>query len=235
MATTGISGLRNRLLVRLPEAEYDRLVPLFEPVTLAPKQLLHQINHPLMHVYFPLRGMFSLMIFMEDGKQVEVASVGHEGMIGLSVALGVGFELHQAVCLAPSESLRLPSRTFQDALIRSPQLDVITRRYAAASLRQAEQLAACNVFHPLQERMARWLLMTHDRAEDGRFPLTHESLAQALGVRRQTVTDAAGVLQAAGLIAYRRGGVQVTNRPGLEDAACECYGAMKAQYDAFLK
>ena len=228
------SGTKNWLLDQSPEEEFERLAPLLEPVSLAEQQDLYDVDDAISHVYFPQTGMISLVTLLEDGRQVESGTIGHEGLVGLSVVLGVGFSTHRVMCQVPSESLRMPISPFMEALKASPQLYSLLKRYVVVSLRNTAQIVACNVLHPVLERMCRWLLMIHDRVEMKEFPITQEFLAEMLGVRRQTISIIAGTLQKAGLITYRRGVVQILNRKGLEEGACECYEVMKTSYDRIV-
>src|SRR5207302_6811307 len=177
--------------------------------------------------YFPTSGMVSLTVLMEDGKEIEAGTIGNEGMIGLSVALGLDFSPNKAISQIPGEGVRIPVATFMEAMQPGGTLDRLVRRYTAYCLRYANQTVACNLLHSVEERICRWLLMCHDRAGKDEFALTHEFLAEMLGVRRQTVTVIAGKLQMASVIAYRRGVVRVLQRRSLEAASCECYEVTK--------
>jgi CRP-like cAMP-binding protein len=228
------SGSGNWLLDRSPKEEFERLAPLLEPVSLAAQQDLYDVNDPISHVYFPKTGMISLVTLLEDGRQVESGTIGREGLVGLPIVLGFGYSTHRIMCQVPSESLRLPISPFMEALKHSPQLYSLLKRFVVVSLRNTAQIVACNVLHPVLERLCRWLLMLHDRAGMEEFPITQEFLAEMLGVRRQTISIIAGTLQKADLINYRRGVVQILNRKGLEDGACECYEVMKESYDRII-
>jgi CRP-like cAMP-binding protein len=177
-----VNGTKNWLLDRSPAEEFKRLAPLLEPVSLAEQQDLYDVDDAISHVYFPQTGMISLVTLLADGKQVESGTIGHEGLVGLSVVLGVGFSTHRVMCQVPSKSLRTPTAPFMEALKASPQLYSLLKRYAVVSLRNTSQIVACNVLHPVLERMCRWLLMIHDRAEMKEFPITQEFLAEMLGV-----------------------------------------------------
>jgi CRP-like cAMP-binding protein len=233
LATQGRTG--NGLLDRLPEDEYGRLARSLEPASLAVQQELYPADQPTPYVYFPRSGVISVVILMEDGQKAEAVTIGNEGMAGLAIVLGVGFGRNQVTCRVAGESLRLPAGLVPQALRGNPRLDVLVKHYAAYSLRSAKQLVACNALHPVEERLCRWLLMTHDRAGADSFPLTQEFMAEMLGVRRQTVTVIARTLQAAELISYRRGVIRIVNRQGLEEAASECSAAMKALYARALQ
>jgi CRP-like cAMP-binding protein len=225
----------NRLLDRLPREEHARLAPLAEPVTLKVRQPVYEPEGPMPHVYFPRGGMVSVIVGLEDGREVEAASVGREGMVSVFAVLGLDFCPSRAVCQAKGDCWRFPTGPFLQALGRSPVLAGLLRRYAAFALRCAGQMVACNALHFLEERLSRWLLMTRDRVGADTFPLTQEFLAQMLGVRRQTVTVTAGTLQTAGLISYSRGAIRVLDRPRLEAAACECYRTMLRLYDRTVR
>jgi CRP-like cAMP-binding protein len=228
------SGTGNRLLDRLPKEEYERLVPLLELVPLAAEQDLYGVDDPIPHVYFPKTGMVSQVTLLEDGRQVEAGTIGNEGLVGLSVVLGVAFSTHRVMCQVAGESLRLAVFPFMEAVKRSPQLYSLLQRYVALSLRSTAQIVACNALHPVPERLCRWLLMIHDRVAMDAFSITQEFLAEMLGVRRQTISIISGTLQKAGLTTYRRGVVRILNRKGLEEGTCECYEAMKGFYDRMV-
>ena len=228
------NGTKNWLLDQSPAEEFARLAPLLEPVSLAEQQDLYDVEAAISHVYFPQTGMISLVTLLEDGRQVESGTIGHEGLVGISVVLGVGFSTHRVMCQVPGKSLRMPTSPFMEALKASPQFYALLKRYVVVSLRNTSQIVACNVLHPVLERMCRWLLMIHDRAEMKEFPITQEFLAEMLGVRRQTISIIAGTLQKADLITYRRGVVQILNRKGLEEGACECYEVMKTSYSRII-
>jgi CRP-like cAMP-binding protein len=225
---------QNRLLVALPADQLEPLRRHLEPVALGLKEVVYAPNEPIRDVYFPLTGAFSLLTVMADGTEVEVATVGNEGMVGLPVFLGADSMPGRCFSQIPGEALRMPADRFRDAVRRNGAFAAVLHRYVQALFNQVAQTAACNRVHPIEERCARWLLMTHDRAGADRFPLTHEFLSQMLGVRRATVTVVAGMLQRAGLINYRRGVVTVADRPGLEAASCECYRFIRDEFDRLL-
>jgi CRP-like cAMP-binding protein len=186
------------------------------------------------HVYFPTSGMCSVVGTTDEGKVVETASIGNEGMIGIPVVLGLNFSPIAAISQVTGKGLRMESKTFLKAMKAGGALDMSLRRFIAFSLRYAYQTVVCNAQHSVEERMCRWLLMTQDRVGEQEFVLTQEFLAEMLAVRRQTVTVIAGTLQTAGLIRYRRGNMRILNREGLEAASCECYGTTKAFYDQIM-
>jgi CRP-like cAMP-binding protein len=224
----------NRLLATLPPAVLAQLLPQLEPVELGLKQVLYERGKPITHVYFLCDGVGSLLSILEDNEQVEVATVGNEGMIGVPAYLGAVKSPLRSFCQIPGYALRMDVQALHDALDRHGELHTILQRYTQALFNQIAQSASCNRVHPVEQRCARWLLMTRDRVSSDTFPITHEFLAQMLGVRRATVTVVAGMLQKAGLISYVRGQMTIVDRPGLEAASCECYGVIAQEYRRLL-
>lgn len=178
-------------------------------------------------VYFPQSGVQSVVVVMATGAMSEVGIIGREGMLGMQAFLGADASPHRVFCQVPGVCRRLPVAAFRDELRRGGRFLDLTQRYAQALFFQVSQSTACNHHHPVEERCARWLLMTHDRVGADVFPMTHEFLSVMLGVRRPSVTLAAGALQKAGVIRYSRGKVTVRDRPRLEEVACECYQAVR--------
>jgi CRP-like cAMP-binding protein len=230
----GSSATGNRLLDLVPPGELDLLLSAARIVELRRKREIFEQGGPMPYVYFPTTGVVSLVIRMEEGNQVEAATVGNEGMIGTACLLGLDFSLFHLIAQVPGQAYRVPARSFAEVVESRGALDRIARRYLAYRLRQASQTIACNALHSVEERMCRWLLMAHDRAGSDEFLLTHELLAEMLGIRRQSVTVTAGIFQRAGLISYRRGVVRIEDRGGLEEASCECYGVARWLYDRLL-
>lgn len=224
----------NRLLDRLSPAELDPLLSASRRVELGHGHEIHEQGAPVPYAYFPTGVVLAEMVRLEEGKQVEAATIGNEGVLGLSIFLGVDFSPITVITQIPGEAYRVPTRAFGVALEPGATLARLLRRYAAYRLRQGGQTIVCNTLHSVEERICRWLLTTHDRAGRDEFPLTHEFLAEMLGIRRQSVTVTAGRLQRAGFITYRRGVVQVEHRRGLEEASCECYGVSRSLYDRLL-
>lgn len=224
----------NRLLAALPEEEYEQLRPALEPVSLSLKRVLFNPNEPIEHVHFVRSGVVSLVANMEDRTVVELATVGNEGMVGLSVFLGADAIPVQAFVQIPGHATRMPADQFKAAIGSSHRLPELLNRYTQALFLQIAQGAACNRVHSIEERCARWLLLTHDRVDSDHFELTQEFLGQMLGVRRPSVNVAARTLQQAGLIRYSRGNITVLDRAGLEAAACECYRIIRQEYDRLL-
>jgi CRP-like cAMP-binding protein len=217
--------------------DYKSLIGAEKHVSLAWGDEVYREDGPgsLPHVYFPTSGMISMTVSMEDGTEIEATTVGKEGMIGLPAALGLDFSPIRAVSQISGDGLRIPVSAFLKALKSGGTLDWLVRRYTAYSLRYTSQMVACNVAHSVEQRMCRWLLMSHDRVEGDEFFLTHEFLAEMLGVHRPTVTAIAGTLQTAGLLTYRRGVIHVLNREGLEASSCECYEVCVTFYDRMMQ
>ena len=231
-ALAGAPTGRNLLLAALPTADQAALRPHLERVTLATGDVLAATGEPFSHVYFPETCVISLIKRMTTGGAVEAGTIGHEGFAGISVLLDASASAIETVVQIAGTSLRLPALALAEAADARPELRRRLHRYVYAYLAQVSQTAACNRLHTLEERCARWLLMTHDRVDKAEsFALTHEFLAIMLGVRRAGVTVAAGALQAAGLISYRRGHIHVLDRKGLEAAACECYAEVRWHFE----
>ncbi|HVE78888.1 MAG TPA: Crp/Fnr family transcriptional regulator [Gemmatimonadaceae bacterium] len=226
---------RNRILAALPADEYARLAPRLELVPLELRHLVFDVDQPIEHVYFPEAGVVSIVSVMADGTAAETATVGYEGMVGLPVFLGTDRTASQAFCQVRGEAYRLTTPAFLQAVGESATLRAVLGRYAQALFTLVAQSSACNRLHPMRQRCARWLLMTHDRVGTATFALTQQFLSQMLGVRRATVTEAAGELQAAGLIEYAYGKITVRDRPGLERAACECYAITQREFARLLE
>jgi CRP-like cAMP-binding protein len=215
--------IANSLLAALPREDYKRLLGELEPVTLISGEVLYEPGERIRQVYFPNDGQVSLLIVVAGGKALEVGLVGREGMVGIPLALGAEASPVRALVQGSGSALRMKAGSFLEALGHSVPLQHEVYRYAYAKLVQARQTAACNRFHPVEARLARWLLMTRDRVRSDQFHLTHEFLADTLGIRRVGVTNAATALQRRKLISYRRGNIRILNRNGLKAASCDCY------------
>lgn len=225
---------RNRLLAALPPGELAQLWPRLEPFELTARRTLHSQGEPLPAVYFPESGWISLLVRLEDGESAEVGVVGREGMVGMPLMLGGTDAELDALVQYPGTALRLSAAAFQAAMEDSPEFRGLMLRYALVRHVHATRMAACNARHSLDQRLARSLLMAHDRA-DGDTPITHEVLSMMLGVRRAGVTVAAGAMQKAGLIRYCPGHITITNRPRLEAFTCECYRVIRQASDRLLR
>ena len=236
MATSHASlpAPRNLLLAALPPEDLARLWPQFEPIEAKLRHVFYRPDEPITAVHFPEAGMVSMIALLEEGSAAEVGVVGSEGMVGLPLLLGADSSSVEAMCQAPGAMLRLRADLFHRALDESPALRGLLLRYTLAFQQQVSQTAACNGNHGLDQRLARWLLVAHDRAEGDEFPMTQDFIAMMLCVHRPTVTIAARLFQQAGLIRYGHGQITVLDRAGLEAAACECHGAVRRQFDKLL-
>jgi CRP-like cAMP-binding protein len=219
----------NAILLAIPRAEYEALVPKLEFVRLKLHHVLHEAGETLKSAYFCNSGMFSVLNVMPDGKSVEVGLIGKEGFSGTPLVAGFRTSHTRTVVQADATAFRIDADALRAALPKSSKLERQLNRFAQLLAVQVTQIAACNRLHEVNERLARWLLMTQDRVESEHLPLTQEFLAQMLGTRRSSVTVSAGTLQKAGLIGYTRGKITVLNRRELEEAACDCYGLLQRQ------
>jgi CRP-like cAMP-binding protein len=234
LSDQSVPATRNRLLRALSPDDLARLWPRLEVVELPFRQVLHAPGQPIEAVYFPETGYASMLAYMEDGDAAEVGLAGHEGMVGLPILLGADHDDIEAMVQVPGTALRMDAKAFREALERIPAFRTLLLRYALVHHGQVARTAACNGRHHIDQRLARCLLMAHDRSEGDDFPMTHEFLSMMLGVRRAGITVAAGTLQKAGFIHYDRGRIEVTDRPGLESVACECYGIVRRAQDQLL-
>jgi CRP-like cAMP-binding protein len=226
--------MTNRLLEKLAPGDLRELQGTLERVSLDYGQPLIVPNEPIQHVYFPLSALASLVTVLEDGTTIESGSVGREGMVGIPVLLGESSTPMETVTQIAGESLRAPADVMRRLFDTRPAVMALLHRYIHTLFVIASQSAACNRRHEVQARLARWLLMSSDGIASNDVGITQEYLAAMLGVRRPGVTIAAVKLQEDGLIRYTRGFVQIVNRQALEDAACECYHVVKAEYDRLL-
>jgi CRP-like cAMP-binding protein len=225
----------NRLLAALPPAEYAALAPHLAPARWRAGEVIYRPGAPLRDAYFPLTGVASVVATMADGALVDAGTIGREGLVGLAAFHGVDTSPLAVVGQVPGAAARLPVAILREAARPGSRLHALLGRFTQALYVLAAQAGACNRLHPVERRCARWLLLTQDRVGADTFPLTHELLGTMLGVTRVSVTLAAGALQRAGLIAYRRGVVTVRDRAGLEAAACECYAVIAGAYARLLE
>lgn len=226
--------LNNRLLASLPSEELEQLQPYLEPVALDLKQEIYQPDEPIEFVYFPLSGVCSLLSLTAEGDLVEVATVGNEGMVGLPVFLGAQQAPGLSMAQVPGHGLRMRTKDFQAQVSRDTSLHKVLHRYTQALFNFIAQSAVCNRMHLIEQRCCRWLLLTHDRVGIDEFSLTHEFLAQMLGVRRAGVSEVAARLQNAGLISYHYGKISIQDRAGLEATSCECYALIKKEFERLI-
>jgi CRP-like cAMP-binding protein len=226
--------IKNRILSLLPPADYSRLCGQLRPVTLELRQVLYRFSDPVDLVYFPNRGLASAMTVMENGNAIEVATIGNEGVVGLSGAFGAPMSPNEVIIQLAGDGLCIDAEFLKQEPIASP-LRKILLDYWAAYMTQISYSVACNGLHQLHQRCCRWLLMCHDRMESDSIPLTHEFLAIMLGVRRASVTEVLQPLQERKLIANSRGTINILNRRGLEQESCECYRHVKVVFDRLLQ
>jgi CRP-like cAMP-binding protein len=226
---------RNRILAALPREEWERIGPQLERVRLGFREVVCEPNRPMSHVYFPEDGIVSILGLMDDGSAVETATVGNEGMVGVPVFLGAMQMAGQAFAQIAGDAWRMPAAALREEVRRGSPLSALLGRYTQALFTLVAQSSACNRKHPVEQRCARWLLMSHDRVGGDSVPLTQLFLSQMLGVRRATVNEAATALQERGLIEYRRGLITILDRPGLEAAACACYAIIRAEFARMLE
>ncbi len=222
---------RNKILAALPDKEYQRLLPRLTPVSLGLGETLYEVEGSIRHVYFPNSSVVSLVTHMEEGTSVEVGLIGGEGMVGLSVVMGDDVSQNHAVVQIADGAMRLSTSALRAELKHGGKLQGLLLRYSLVLLKQVSQTAACNRNHNMGERLARWLLLCQDRVGGSELRLTQEFLAQMLGTRRSRVSEAAIILQRAGLLRYSRGIITILDREGLEEFVCECYRAVKAEFD----
>lgn len=226
---------RNRLLGMIGGAPRARLADAGEVHDFDLRAVVFEQGEPIEWVAFPVSGVWSLISVMEDGRSVEVATVGNEGFVGLPVFLRATLtSSHRAIVQIPGRAVTFGAAAFLDLSNSGGEFQAALQRYAQALITQIAQSAACNRVHALEQRCARWLLLTHDRVDGDEFPLTQEFLGQMLGVGRQAVNEAAQSLQAAGLIHYTRGSITVLDRAALQGAACECYDVVRGEFDRLL-
>jgi CRP-like cAMP-binding protein len=213
---------QNQLLAALPPAEWARWLPDLELIEMPLGQVLYESGRTLAHVYFPTNAIVSLLYVMENGASAEIAVVGNEGVVGISLFMGAG------------SGYRLSARNIEEEFNRSGPVMHLLLRYTQALITQMAQTAVCNRHHSLDQQLCRWLLLSLDRLDGNQLAMTQELIANMLGVRREGVTEGASKLQAAGLIKYARGRITVLDRPALEARTCECYAVVKKEYDRLL-
>ena len=224
------SAYKNRLLGSLRALEIKRLAPCLTPVTLNTNQTLHDAGAKVDTVHFLEDGICSLVASMESGSTIEVGIIGRDAFVGVAAVLDTGRATNRAYMQIPGHGFSIKAKVLREQCEESPELRSWLLKGVQSLLVQTAQTAACNRVHELEERLARWLLMCHDRMQADYLPITHEFLGMMLGTRRTSVTVAAGMLQKAGLIAYSRGHVTIENRDGLKDVACECYQIVHDEY-----
>ena len=234
MITTTEDPRQNQLLAALPYAEWERFQPLLEPVDLPLGKVLCESGRTLSHVYFPTTALVSLQYVTEDGASMEIGMVGKEGVIGVSMFMGGHSTTSSAVVQCAGKGFRVRADAMLLEFERGGAAMRLLLRYTQALITQTSQTAVCNRHHSLDQQLCRWLLRSLDRLATGELTVTQDLIANMLGVRREGVTEAAGRLQEAGLIKYRRGHITVLDRARLEKRSCECYAVVKIEYDRLL-
>jgi len=224
----------NHLLAALPDAEWQRWHPSLESVELPLGHVLSESGRKMAHVYFPTTAIVSLLYVLEDGASAEIAVVGNEGVVGISLFMGGESTTSRAVVQSGGQGFRLSARLIKDEFGRSGPVMHLLLRYTQALITQMAQTAVCNRHHAIDQQLCRWLLLSMDRLRGNQLVMTQELIANMLGVRREGVTEAALKLQEAGLIRYARGRITVLDRPGLEARSCECYSVVRREYDRLL-
>ena len=225
---------KNHLLAALPAAELMRWLPQLEAVEMSLGQVLYESGSALSHVYFPTTSIVSLLYVMQNAQSAEIAVVGNEGIVGVSLFMGGETTPSRAVVQSAGQGLRLKAQLMKDEFDRTGPVMHLLLRYTQALITQMAQTAVCNRHHALDQQLCRWLLLSLDRLSGNELVMTQELIANMLGVRREGVTEAALRLQHAGLIRYSRGRITVLDRSGLEKRTCECYAVVKKEYDRLL-
>jgi CRP-like cAMP-binding protein len=219
--------VKNVILLNIPAREFSLIRTHLEPVDLPPQLILDEPGENIDYAYFLNEGLASLVVLTSDGRSVEVAIVGREGVVGTPLAVGIDRGPYRAIMQIAGSGLRIKSKSLENTLQHSPELRLVLNRFVLIQGLQIAQIAACNRLHEIEQRLARWLLMCQDRVDSDLLPVTHEFLAQMLGTGRPSVSLAAGILQRAGMIQNLRGTVKILNRKALEESACECYRAIQ--------
>lgn len=225
---------QNHLLAALPKADFERLLPHLNLVPMPLGEVLYESGSRLLNVYFPTTAIVSLLYMLADGASAEIAVVGNEGIIGVSLFMGGETTTNRAVVQSAGHAYRLSSQLLKDEFTRAGPMQHLLLRYTQALITQMAQTAVCNRHHSVDQQLCRWLLLSLDRLPSNDLVMTQELIANMLGVRREGVTEAAGKLQQAGLIHYSRGHITVIDRAGLEARSCECYAVVKAECDRLL-
>jgi CRP-like cAMP-binding protein len=231
---TSHTPTQNHLLAALPQAEYERLLPHLQLVPMPLGEALYESGGRLQHVYFPTTSIVSLLYVMEDGASAEIAVVGNEGILGISLFMGGETTPSRAVVQSAGYGYRLKAPLLKQEFNRAGSVMHLLLRYTQALITQMAQTAVCNRHHSVEQQLCRWLLLSLDRLSTSELSMTQDLIANMLGVRREGVTEAAGKLQKAGLLRYSRGRITVIDRPGLEKEVCECYAVVKKEFDRLL-
>lgn len=231
---TSQQPVENHLLATLPGEVYERLAPHLQPISFALGGVVYESSEQMKHLYFPTTCIVSLLYSMSNGATAEMGLVGNDGVVGIALFMGGNTVPNRAVVQVAGDALKVPAPIIQAEFKLGGPCQIALLRYTQALMTQISQTAVCNRLHLVEQRLCRWLLLCHDRMPSDKIRLTQEYIANMLGVRREGVTNAAGHLQAAGLIRYVRGHITILNRQGLEKASCECYQVVKTEFDRLL-
>ena len=231
---SAVSRPPNRLLQALPAAEYEQLHPLLETVELTKDTVLADAGAPVQRVYLPHSGVVSMMVHLSDGQSVEIATIGRDNIVGAAAALDGGPSFADAIVVVPGTTSVLKAEDFREMAHRNVVFRTLVSRYEQALTAQTQQSVACNVSHPVEARLSRWLLRARDLCGSEALPLTQEMLAQMIGVRRNAVSIVAHGFQQAGILRYSRGHIEITDIDGLRKASCECYATVKAHAEQLV-
>ncbi|MEH2202516.1 MAG: Crp/Fnr family transcriptional regulator [Nostoc sp.] len=234
MAENTLKPQVNRLLAALPVSDYQRLVPHLKLVSLSTRHVIYESGEPIAHVYFPQHGVVSLVASMEDGSMMEVGIVSNEGMLGIPVILGGNTTTTKAFVQVAGAAMQIDADVLKTEFNQGGAIQKLLLRYVQAAYTELTQGCACNRFHTVEQRLARWLLTVSDRLQSEDFPLTQEFIAQMLGVRRSGVTVAANTLSRTGMIRYQRGRISILNREDLSATSCECYRVIQNEFARLL-
>lgn len=224
----------NHLIEALPEDEYNRIQPNLEPVTLSLGEVIYESGEQLEYIYFPTSAIISLLYIMENGSTAEIGMSGNDGLVGIALYMGGSTTPSRAVVQSAGNAFRMPSKALNEEFTRGGIFQKILLRYTQSLMTQISQTAVCNRLHTVEQQLCRWLLINHDLLRSNKLIMTHDLIANMLGVRREGVSIAAGHLQEKGLIKYVRGTITMLDRDALEQAACECYRVVRDEYDRLL-
>ena len=227
-------ALKNHLLAALPAAEFDRIAPRLEKVSLQLGEVLYESGDQMTHVYFPTTAIISLLYIMENGTTAEIGIAGSNGLVGIALFMGGDTTSNRAIVQSGGDAVRMKARDVQDAFSLGGVFQSVLLRYTQSLITQISQTAVCNRLHSVEQQLCRWLLINHDQLQTDRLVMTHELIANMLGVRREGVSLAAHRLQEKGLIEYVRGTITILDRKGLETEVCECYKVVIDEYDRLL-
>jgi CRP-like cAMP-binding protein len=227
-------ALMNHLIAALPEDEFIRLKPNLEPVSLSLGEVIYESGEQLEYIYFPTTAIISLLYIMENGSTAEIGMAGNDGLVGIALYMGGSTTPSRAIVQSAGNAFRMPSSALKDEFSRGGVFQKVLLRYTQSLMTQISQTAVCNRLHSVEQQLCRWLLINHDLLQTNKLIMTHDLIANMLGVRREGVSIAAGNLQKKGLIKYVRGTITMLDRDALERTACECYRVVKDEYDRLL-